>query len=563
MLSGREIASVPAFPFLLLALALVSGSVLLYRRSCHLPLMERWLTAGLPAALAFCLGVLLNQSASNVEFTWSPVRLAPAFDLRYGQTLYPKLDEGPVSGHIYGPMAALVYLPATLFATPQAAIRAAGVIAAILFFLPACVFLQQAAQENRQNWRWTVGGGLVFLLLVLASDALRYNAFLIHAEAPALGFAMAAGVVLWRKTEGNGFAWRLPLAAMLAVLAVWSKQTLLPILIALPLYVWLREGRPMALRFGGWLGLALLLTGSVFALWFGAGELWLNEIAIPAKHPWTRSVTDIAPPWITGPDYGRRAAVLLEAGLGLLRRSARALGLLVMLGVLAYTTQPPDTTKNRWRTWLGKPQGLCLWLGLWLVPTSLLGRVKVGGDHNSYGPALCFICLAAAVWLLRTGPQLGAWHPALVPKLNRLVWLMILGANVGTAWLVIHTATNLEPQIPESMDEALRYARKHPGQVYFPWNPLLTLMSEQRAYHFAYGVFDRSLARMPLTPEHFRNGLPKDLQEVIYPVAADRTQLAPYLRDFTIEVRLPELPGWVILRRKEPETTHGPAATRP
>ncbi len=529
-------------------LGLSALTLLIYRRTAHLPVVERCLALSLPGALTLSLGLLLNGSAANAEFNWSSVRLAPAFSLRYGQTIYPTLQEGPVSGHIYGPMAAAMYLPATVFDSPSGAIRMAGFLTVAIFFLPMLAFFTLSGGGSRRGWLWAFWGWLVFLLLVLRSDALSYNAFLIHAEAPALGFTAAACLVLWRSQSPDGSRWHLPLAALLAVLAVWSKQTLLPVMVALPLYLAFNRGWMVACRFCGWLTAALLVTGSLFAAWFGAAELWLNLIAIPGRHPWLRSLTDTSLPWIHEPDYGARLEVLFQAALGLLRRCIKALLILgaIVLGQF-FLSGSTGSPKERVREWFRQPWGLCFWVALWLVPTALLGRVKAGGDNNAYGPATCFACLSASVWLIHLCRNYCANRP--IAGLNRMVWPVLLGINLASAWFIITTAKSMETRESKAMDFAVSYARQHPGRVYFPWNPLLTLMSEQRAYHFAYGVYDRSLAGKPVSTEHFWAGLPVEVEEVLYATGDERMLLSGYLTNFTREVRLPELPGWVILRR--------------
>ncbi len=526
---------------------------------------EKYLAAALTVALALCVGTLLERVAASADFNWNPIRLAPAFAIRHGQTVYPGVNDGPVSGHIYGPIAALVYLPAVFCESPVTAVRVASVIASAVFFLPVLMLFFVTAGSTRRAWLWAMWGWLFFFLLVLRSDALSYNAFNIHAEAPALGLAAAACVLLAKTTER--IKWHLPAAAFLAVLALESKQTLLPVLVALPLYLWFSRGFPTALRFSGWLAVSLLVTGGVFACWFGAQELWYNQIVIPSKHPWLRSIKDTSLPWIYERDNGARLTVLLEAGQGLLRRGAKAL--LVLGGLFLWQTffngsvsKPTDNPGiSRLASWIRQPWGLCCWLALWLAPTSLLGRVKAGGDNNAYGPAIFFLCLGAALWLIHLLHERNSEKPFPAAHAGWLLWPVMACASVAAAWLLLITTKNLKRTENHPMNLAVSYARQHPGQVYFPWNPLLTLMSEQRAYHFAYGVYDRALAGRPVTPEHFRTGLPADIQEVLCARNEDRSLLAVHLTNYTREVRLPELPGWVILRRDDAEPiTSSPVA---
>ena len=49
---------------------------------------------------------------------WNDVRLIPSFSFVSEYDLYALPDSGPILNMVYGPVAALAYLPATLFSTP-------------------------------------------------------------------------------------------------------------------------------------------------------------------------------------------------------------------------------------------------------------------------------------------------------------------------------------------------------------------------------------------------------------------------------------------------------------
>ena len=65
--------------------------------------------------------------------------------------------------------------------------------------------------------------------------------------------------------------------------------------------------------------------------------------------------------------------------------------------------------------------------------------------------------------------------------------------------------------------EAFAFARERPGQVYFPWNPLATLMLDGTASPFEYGVIDRMYAGAQLTPARLVRDMPSGLRWLIYP----------------------------------------------
>ena len=47
-------------------------------------------------------------------------------------------------------------------------------------------------------------------------------------------------------------------------------------------------------------------------------------------------------------------------------------------------------------------------------------------------------------------------------------------------------------------EEAYRFSRQWPGQVYFPWHPLSVYLAEGKLYHFELGICDRIAAGIPM-----------------------------------------------------------------
>ena len=94
---------------------------------------------------------------------------------------------------------------------------------------------------------------------------------------------------------------------------------------------------------------------------------------------------------------------------------------------------------------------------------------------------------------------------------------------------------------------AFAYARRHQQRTYFPFNPLITLMSEGRAYHSSGAIDDLDLAGFGLDTDQFHQWIPNELEVVILPASRRK-----YGRDFALQL-LPEysqrlvisdLPGW-------------------
>ena len=94
---------------------------------------------------------------------------------------------------------------------------------------------------------------------------------------------------------------------------------------------------------------------------------------------------------------------------------------------------------------------------------------------------------------------------------------------------------------------AYEFAVRHPGEAYFPWQPLASLFAEGRLYHFEYGMLDRFLAGYEPTAEHVRANVPPRMHWIAG--HARLWTMNQFFRDYTTEVPLPELPGFVVRER--------------
>lgn len=97
-----------------------------------------------------------------------------------------------------------------------------------------------------------------------------------------------------------------------------------------------------------------------------------------------------------------------------------------------------------------------------------------------------------------------------------------------------------------------QFERTHPGEVYFPWDPLAALMASGKLYHFDYGVEDRILAGFPPSDEQLHAWIPANAQWIALPPEP--------CASFVMQSRLPEfaggsgssmddLPGYILVKR--------------
>jgi len=450
-------------------------------------------------------------------FAWNDTRLAPSAALLGGYGLYSPPGEGPLLGHMYGPIGPLVYLPAVFMPSPEAAIFLGAAIASLCFFGPAYLLL--ALEDNApRRWVWLVF--LVFFLYSSQKAGLGGVAFGIHVDAPALGLGALSCAALCARRRHRWLEWG---SALALVLAVGCKQVALPLAAALPCFLLVAEGRSSALAYAAKLGVVGVLVLAGLGLFVNFEGMWFHAVTAPLVHPWK------PPGGIAGLLLGFRELFLhgwpiavvagLCFGLAGRGRAGRA-------GI-------------RGESWL-----LLVIVALFFIPSSVLGWVKVGGAANSMAYSLYFFALAAAVLFLRVlgdaKNAAGYWAK---------VGLLVLGALlVVSQWATLEALPSRFAALDENpARKAWAFAKEHPGSGYFPFHPLINLMAEGRADHSTSGLMIQDLTGERVGAEHLRAHLPPGMRVIAFPGARDYSEA--YFPEYTHRAPFAEIPGWTRLSR--------------
>lgn len=187
-----------------------------------------------------------------------------------------------------------------------------------------------------------------------------------------------------------------------------------------------------------------------------------------------------------------------------------------------------------------------------LIPFALLSRIKIGGHLNSYAHTLYFLSVAPCVLLLDWHARnrergLDRANVALKAALLVSPFCPLMAVNTN----LLNQYNTLPPATMNAQEVAYRYALNHPGEAYFPWNPLSSLMAEGKAYHFEPGMMDRELGGVAPSPSHFHRYLPDRLRLVAYaPGQSMQWSMMKYLgKEFNRRDEVKELPGWVCYER--------------
>ena len=473
--------------------------------------LERW-----SKALETIAGGLLVLCAARVLIEtplrdWSANHLAPAAALLHGISLYHGPTEGVVMDMMYGPMSVFAYLPAAWIPSPTAAVVAAQLLAFAYYFVPVILFFRGLPKLAL----------VTFALLSFHLNVLSGSACWVHADAPALGLALAACWFLEdsRRSDTARF-W---LSAVCVVLSVWTKQVTLPLFAALPLYVAWREGHSKAFHYSAALAATGLAIGFLFIKLFGGRELLFNLVTVPRLQPW---ILD-------------KPAAVMKAGLELLITSIVPLVLIFLFGMRSKDSS--DASAPCWE--------LPLWVGVMMIPTAVLGRVKIGGSYNALSFTVYFLCLSALMALgkaairdARAKMLLCAWTMGL---------LLFLIPSTGLYFAALPFRVSRITHNPQRL--VYEAVKKYPGQVYAPWGGLPTVMAEGTIYHFDYALWDRALAGFPVSQAHLKAHLPAQMRWVIFPPQAQDQKVMASLPEFSERTEWPGYPEWTIYQRPTPQ----------
>jgi hypothetical protein len=315
-----------------------------------------------------------------------------------------------------------------------------------------------------------------------------------------------------------------------AVLSIFSKQMFLPVPIALLIYLWAAEGRARALRYLFWLVVASGLAGGAALLTVGPARLYHCLIWLPAHHAWNN------PSHIVSAIQALRSFIRLSMPVPVL-----------LLACMVYLW-----TSGRLRgPWLRPPAAnRCvplLLVGIALLPFSIAGRAKSGGDTNSLSFALFFLTCGLTVLLADVArfAESGAARRLAVSVL--LATMLPLALSEAPLALDIRASAGRLPQAEQEV--AFEYLKRHPGEAYFPWFPLSHFYAEHQLRHYAFGVVERLMAGEPVSMDEFRAYIPRDPRIIAF--GSDGTpqllgyDLMKYLPEYSYQVNDPELPGWL------------------
>ena len=382
------------------------------------------------------------------SYGWNEIRLAPLYLWQQGASLYPASATGPSTTWIYGPVPLLAFAPClAMGGVAPALLLAAGINLAVTL-IPLGIVCARWPGGAATHARASRLAAFVLCLAIWPAENLRF----LQSDNVAVGCGLLSLLLI---SQGSGpNPRRRWLAAAFAAAALLSKQTLVGLVPAQAVYLWIAERPRAALEYGL---LVLLLTALGFAVTVAAGGPGVIQalFVFPAAIPWVHSVAHrLAEFW---------PHLMFHVGLPVA---------LLVFGA-----------RRVWRrdsVWL---LPALVWLAT--LPLDLAAMLKLGGNVNSlHGLALALPLVVTTAFVQSGRPIVRA--------------TAYLGAAAIAGWHLSSVGPgNWRPKT-QHLASGVALAQAHPGEIWFPWHPLITAYTEGRIDEPEDGLFIRSLTGHPV-----------------------------------------------------------------
>jgi len=417
-------------------------------------------------AAAALLAVVWASVCTVERIYWNPTRLAAAYAVAHGLDPYAPQASAAQLGWLYGPVYALVYAPVAAIPDLSCAFMAAALINTILYALPAVLL----AWIVWRTWRSAAFAALAALTLTTAySDTFLW----IHVDviAAALGIVALWALILARESR-SPYGW-VGLAAMAAALAPWAKQLAVAVPAAMAAWLWWSGERRRAIQFSALAAGATLLLTAGFVQWFGADALWFSMVARPAKIPFSLQTGALS------------AGRLFFTG-----------GLWFVVGILLLWLRARQRPGDDHLYRITLP---VTWLAVTSLPLGLIACFKLGGGPNSIH-ALYY----ATAWLALLATWLWRNYPT---SRIAVATILLLGALNG---IRDHLVRGVYWMPTHYQRETLAWAKAHQGHAYFPWNPLVTILTDHQVYPTEDALYYQRLTGLQSPPAALAVAVPSD-----------------------------------------------------
>lgn len=553
---------------------IVACSIWIFKKLPNWNITSKLLFSTTPFLAFFAINAVLINILECPSHEWCHNRLAVSFALSHGYRHINGFESGPVLTWMYGPMAAIAYLPTTITNSPMVAITFGTILSTFFFFLPILLFSFSISTALKPiSFRSLVTPLFIFLLsyfivVTKFETSLAGSAFGVHADAPSLGLAGTACAVLYFRNSKNSIVLLL-VSAILAILSIWAKQNLYSLPVALLTYIFLVEGRKAFKQYLFCFLLSGTVISSIFIFVFGGKYLYFTMFEWPKSWPWKGS-EHLIPGIYGGLTDPARISLLTDALFELTRYSLPFLGIILFYAVyqLKYPRSSGVRDFFKYNSW-----SMLVIVSAFMFPVSILSRVKLGGGTNSYSVTLYFLlCAVTAIFCFifssadNNESFLRRCNAVSFLTLSVVLLLTVRGFKYDYSPTKIPALLSHYEKNP--VEQAYNYSKENPGNIYFPDIPLVSIMVEGKTYHSSLGLMDRMfyssvfynsssnliernlVEKYKVTNKHFKECIPSSFQFVAFPDENPKNSMVlSYLPSFSRRVQLSELPGWIVFAK--------------
>jgi hypothetical protein len=464
--------------------------------------MLLWAVAFLLLVLIVCAISAAPQEQWNfgAAGTWNDARLAWVAAWLRGYPLYPSESSGIITGNIYPPLGALAFAPAAMFGDPLLAVIVGSMLSLLMGLSPgvgALILYSRGLQKSPEAAKMILLGSVLYLGLLIITDATRYTLFAIHVDAPAIAL-MLWGVIFYAIWWATGAPSSIAVSAFFLSSVVWAKQVGVSLPFTFLIVTYFIGGLRPALIFSAWslgtLAFWLLVLTPIVVDW---RAFLFNVWTVNTGYPW------VGPGQVVGDEMIERTRLYVAQSVKFLK-SHWLLYLTMFALALALNVCAKQSGDKSLR--LSFTLGVSsLIAGVAMLPFAWLGLVRLGGDVNS---------AAYSVQPVLFGLVIGSLGLAEVTKKAGVQW-NVIAQSVICAWLclifiaalpnrsILHYPLNIT-----SSPMLTVYKESKSDKVWFPGFPLSSLLSTGHLYHFSRGIFDRYLAGKSVSKAQILEGVP-------------------------------------------------------
>ncbi|MFH1459375.1 MAG: hypothetical protein ABIG64_03260 [Candidatus Omnitrophota bacterium] len=397
-------------------------------------------------------------------------------------------------------------------------------------------FLKKTNSNNILN----LSAFACFCLFTFYSPSLITSAFTVSPDAAALGMSvLALGFLIQDKDKKNSNIAFL-FSAVFAVLAIYTKLFALVLLIALPGYILVLRGYKKFKTYGLCLCLCLVMITGIFALLFNIKRMFF--------YIFTVSISTISNN-ISAGNFDLKIMIshyLLHKHL-----------IFIMFSIIMifYALFGCLLIKGR------KFQKLKLWveqnswylffiMSFLMIPASIFGRMRFGGDVNTLSPFMYFLVIAICLALAKFPEQKKSAHSGFYSKsIKFLMVLIIFGFTFMQVPKLYYYAYKIRYLPKNAQKQAFNYSKKYPGRIYFPELALVSILSEGQYYHCGIALKDMNDAGFLLNNKDFKKYIPNGMKMIAFSPGYNSQYVMKYFPEYAEKIEIKELPRWEVYRK--------------